>query len=110
MEPKIRAALYFLEHHGEEVIITSINNIEQPIELTMEQIINQNLYLKVYGFESYNEAKEIMNNFNIPFNTTTQNEGGTYSILLGPLENKDVNKLVSSFISKGYKKTEIILE
>tara|TARA_B100001029_G_C15041137_1_gene443709 strand:+ start:145 stop:1098 length:954 start_codon:yes stop_codon:yes gene_type:complete len=32
MEPKIRAALYFLEHHGEEVIITSINNIENAIK------------------------------------------------------------------------------
>ena len=31
MEPKIRSALYFLDHHGEEVIITSINNIQQAI-------------------------------------------------------------------------------
>ena len=29
MEPKIRSALYFLKHHGEEVIITSIDNIER---------------------------------------------------------------------------------
>ena len=32
MEPKIKAALYFLQHHGEEVIITSINNIKQAIQ------------------------------------------------------------------------------
>ena len=31
MEPKIKAALYFLNHHGKEVIITSINNIENAI-------------------------------------------------------------------------------
>ena len=31
MEPKIKAALYFLKHHGKEVIITSINNIEKAI-------------------------------------------------------------------------------
>ncbi len=31
MEPKIRAALYFLKHHGNEVIITSIGNIEKAI-------------------------------------------------------------------------------
>ena len=31
MEPKIRAALYFLKHHGEEVIITSIQNIQKAI-------------------------------------------------------------------------------
>ena len=31
MEPKIKAALYFLKYHGEEVVITSINNIEEAI-------------------------------------------------------------------------------
>ena len=32
MEPKIRAALYFLSHHGKKVIITSIDNIKNAIE------------------------------------------------------------------------------
>ncbi len=32
MEPKIKAALYFLNHHGEEVIITSIENIGKAIQ------------------------------------------------------------------------------
>lgn len=32
MEPKIKAALYFLKHHGHEVIITSIENIEKAIQ------------------------------------------------------------------------------
>ena len=32
MEPKIRAALYFLKYHGEEVIITSIVNIENALQ------------------------------------------------------------------------------
>ena len=32
MEPKIKAALYFLKHHGKEVIITSIDNIKQAIK------------------------------------------------------------------------------
>ena len=32
MEPKIKAALYFLNHHGKEVIITSIENIEKAIQ------------------------------------------------------------------------------
>ena len=31
MEPKIRSALYFLEHHGEEVVITSIDNIKKAL-------------------------------------------------------------------------------
>ena len=32
MEPKIKAALYFLKHHGKEVIITSIENIANAIQ------------------------------------------------------------------------------
>ena len=32
MEPKIKAALYFLKHHGKEVIITSIDNIKQALQ------------------------------------------------------------------------------
>ena len=32
MKPKIKAALYFLNHHGEEVIITSIENIGKAIQ------------------------------------------------------------------------------
>ena len=32
MKPKIEAAIYFLEHHGEKVIITSIDNIENAIQ------------------------------------------------------------------------------
>ncbi len=31
MAPKIKAALYFLKHHGEKVVITSLNNIENAI-------------------------------------------------------------------------------
>ena len=32
MAPKIRAALYFLKYHGEEVIITSIGNVKNAIQ------------------------------------------------------------------------------
>ena len=89
--------------------IESINNPEQPIELLVEKVSNQELFLKVYGFKSYDQAREIIKNEDIIFNITIQNEVEAYSIILGPLENTDVNKLVSSFIAKGYKKTEIIL-
>ena len=34
MEPKIKSALYFLEHHGREVVITSLNKIEEAINGT----------------------------------------------------------------------------
>ena len=57
-----------------------------------------------------NEASKIIDALNIKLKITTQNEGENYSILLGPIENNDANKLDSSFISKGYKKTEIIIE
>ena len=32
MEPKIKSALYFLKHHGQKVVITSIDNIEEAIK------------------------------------------------------------------------------
>ena len=32
MEPKIKSALYFLKHHGEKVIITSIDKIEDALK------------------------------------------------------------------------------
>ena len=95
--------------------VTTTNNIsdsqiEQPIELMLEEVPNQDLFVKVYGFKSYNETKKIIDSLNIKFNITTQNEGESYSVIIGPIENIDANKLVSSFISKGYKNTEIILE
>ena len=88
----------------------SNSKIEQPIELKLEEVSNQDLFVKVYGFDSYKEIKNIIDLLNIKFNTTTQNEGDTYSVIIGPIENIDANKLVSSFISKGYKNTEIILK
>ena len=31
MEPKIKSALYFLKHHGQKVVITSIDKLEEAI-------------------------------------------------------------------------------
>ena len=33
-----------------------------------------------------------------------------YKLIIGPIENEVANKLVSTFILKGYKENEIILE
>ena len=88
----------------------SNSKIEQPIELMLEEVSNQDLFVKVYGFESYNETKNTIDLLNIKFNITIQNEGDSYSVIVGPIENIDANKLVSSFITKGYKNTEIILK
>ena len=88
----------------------SDSKIEQPIELMLEEVSTQDLFVKIYGFKSYNETKKIIDSLNIKFNITTQNEGESYSVIIGPIENIDANKLVSSFISKGYKNTEILLK
>ena len=32
MEPKIKSALYFLKHHGEKVVITSISKLVDAME------------------------------------------------------------------------------
>ena len=39
-----------------------------------------------------------------------QNINSKYVVIIGPLENKEANNLVSYFISKGYKETEILIE
>ena len=84
--------------------------IEEPVEILQEEIKNQELFLKIYGFQSYNDIKSTMLLMDLPHKFTTQNEGNIYSLIIGPLENLEANNLVLSFISKGYKKTEFILE
>ena len=42
--------------------------------------------------------------------STVNKEESYYNLIIGPLMNEEANKLVSSFIMKGYKKTEIIIE
>ena len=86
------------------------NYLNEPIEVFFEKVSENKLFVKSFGFNSYLNAKEMISSLEDQFKTTIQNEGNNYSILFGPLENNDANKLVSSFISKGYKKTEIILE
>ena len=41
MEPKIKSALYFLKHHGQKVIITSLNKIEEAIKGNAGTIITR---------------------------------------------------------------------
>ena len=84
--------------------------IDDPIEIGFENVSNIKLFLKVYNFSSYNELKNIIKELNIDKNFSTKNEGTDYSVVIGPLDNLEANNLVLSFISKGYKKTEFILE
>ncbi len=41
IKPKLKAALHFLKHHGEKVVITSINNIEKAINRESGTIIRK---------------------------------------------------------------------
>ena len=41
MAPKIKAALYFLKHHGNKVVITSLNNIENAINNKSGTVIHK---------------------------------------------------------------------
>ena len=86
------------------------NNFEQPIEIGYNESLNKDLYLKIYNFKSYEEAKSIVIELEITNKFVTQKDLNTYSMIIGPLKNTEANKLVLSFISKGYKETEFILE
>ena len=83
--------------------------IEDPIEIGFENIENKQLYLKIYDFKSYNNAKSLILDLSIINKYTIQKEKEFYSLILGPLTNNEANNLVLSFISKGYKKTEFLL-
>jgi len=84
--------------------------IDEPIEIGFEEVSDKDFLLKVYEFQSYNEAKSIFTEFNLKYKFVIQKEEEFYSLIVGPLSNDEANKLVLSFISKGYKKTEFILE
>ena len=84
--------------------------IDEPIEIGFEEVSDKDFLLKVYEFQSYNEAKSIFTEFNLKYKFVIQKEAEFYSLIVGPLNNDEANKLVLSFISKGYKKTEFILE
>ena len=84
--------------------------IDEQIEIGFEEVSDKDFLLKVYEFQSYNEAKSIFTEFNLKYKFVIQKEEEFYSLIVGPLNNDEANKLVLSFISKGYKKTEFILE
>ena len=101
--------------------IVSISNIneqtendfkipETPIEIGNEDVVDNNLYVKIYEFKNYQEIQSVLKELNITVKNTIEKESTNYNIILGPISNQDVNNLVSSFIMKGYKKTEIIID
>jgi len=83
--------------------------IEQPIELGFEEVDDFDLYLHVNNFKNYQEIKNIVNEINLSDKYTSENIGNFYKLIVGPIDNKTADKLLSTFISKGYKDSKLIL-
>ena len=57
-----------------------------------------------------NNIRSVLNNYNNNLKYTSEKNNSKYDVIIGPLENTEANNLVSYFISKGYKETEILIE
>ena len=95
---------------NDEVDDNENGNLEQPIEIGFEEVENLSLYLHINNFKNYQEIQKIINEIQLTEKYTSENIGTYYKLIIGPIENEIANKLVSTFISKGYKDNEIILE
>ena len=83
--------------------------IEQPIELGFEEVDDLDLYLHVNNFKNYQEIKNIVNEINLSDKYTSENIGNFFKLIIGPIDNKTGDKLLSTFIRKGYKESQLIL-
>ena len=86
------------------------DTFEQPIELGFEKVESLELYLHVSNFKNYDEIQKIVKEIDLNEKYTSENMGSFYKLIIGPIENETANKLVSTFILKGYKENQIILE
>ena len=86
------------------------DTLEQPIELGFEKVESLELYLHVSNFKNYDEIQKIVKEIDLKEKYTSENMGSFYKLIIGPIENETANKLVSTFILKGYKENQIILE
>ena len=104
----------------EIVSITNINdnikvdiskqNIEEPVELGFEEFENLDLFLYINNFKNYQEIQKIVKEIKLIEKYTSENMGTFYRLIIGPIENETANKLVSTFIDKGYKENEVIFK
>ena len=85
-------------------------DMEQPIELGFEKVENLELFLHINNFKNYEDIQKIVNEIQLKEKFTSENMGDFYKLIIGPIENEVANKLVSTFILKGYKENQIILE
>ena len=87
-----------------------IELIQQPIKIGTDEVIIKELFLEIYDFKSLDMAKSSISDLNISYKSNIMNIDKLYTIILGPLSNLEAKNLVLSFISKGYKKTKLILK
>ena len=78
--------------------------------ICFEKVEKIDLYLHVNNFKNYQEIQNVVKEIDILERYTSENMGTYYKLIIGPIDNKMANKLVSTFISKGYKENELILK
>ena len=95
----------------DDILGNNVNkNIGQPIELGFEEFKKFDIYLYVNKFKNYDEIQSVMKDLNLNLKYTSENIDNYYKLIIGPIDNEMANNLVSTFISKGYKETELILK
>lgn len=96
---------------GDNTDIPKIEFLQDaPIELNMEEVGDYELYLYVNNFNNYQEIQNIVKEIELKVKFTSENTANNYKLIIGPIDNKLANKLLSTFISKGYKGAELILK
>ncbi len=83
--------------------------LNEPIELISEDVEEYKLFLKVSKFDNYIDIQSIVKSYSDEISYTSEKNGSHYDLIVGPIDKSEINKLVSYFISKGYKETKIIL-
>ena len=98
------------ENEDEVSNIKKIKFIDQPVEIGFDEIFVKELFLKIYGFKSFNSAKSVISELDESYKNNIISIDKSYILILGPLSNIEAKNLVLSFIAKGYKNTKLTLE
>ena len=105
----------------EEVTITDLDNsledeskinsiYEQPIEIGFEKVTKTELFVKISGFKSYQDAQNINNQINEDLEVIMQKDEEGYNVLFGPMLEPEADNLFQILVGKGYNNTEIIIK
>ena len=105
----------------ESVLITNLDNsdekednlnntYEQPVTLGYEELSPKDLFIKIIGFETYEDTQNLKKLIKETYKITTQKENEGYSIIFGPMLNQEADNLFQILVSKGYKHSEIIIK